>query len=111
VGFIYPAYCSFLAIESSSSDDDTQWLIYWVVYAIFTVMENFVDIILYWVPFYFSFKLAFLVWMMLPSTQGAAFIYNSFLKDALRTAEEKLDQAVRGGASGAPSTPQTKKTK
>ena len=31
-------------------------------------------------PFYFSFKLAFLVWLMLPQTQGAKFIYDSFLK-------------------------------
>mmetsp|Transcript_21547 Transcript_21547/g.28281 ORF Transcript_21547/g.28281 Transcript_21547/m.28281 type:complete len:164 (-) Transcript_21547:405-896(-) len=95
VGFIYPAYCSFKAIESKMKDEETQWLIYWVVYAIFTLLENFVDLVLYWLPFYYSFKMAFLVWLMLPSTQGASFIYNSFLKDALKNAEEKLEQVVR----------------
>ncbi|CAM9498441.1 unnamed protein product [Phaeothamnion confervicola] len=39
VGFIYPAYMSFKAIESTDSADDTQWLTYWVVYAFFSVLE------------------------------------------------------------------------
>jgi receptor expression-enhancing protein 5/6 len=25
VGFVYPAYCSFKAIESNNKDDDVQW--------------------------------------------------------------------------------------
>ena len=41
VGTIYPAYKSFKAIESKEKDDDTQWLIYWVVFAFFSVIEIF----------------------------------------------------------------------
>lgn len=41
VGFAYPAYASFKAIESVQKEDDTQWLTYWVVYACFTVIESF----------------------------------------------------------------------
>mmetsp|Transcript_19954 Transcript_19954/g.36194 ORF Transcript_19954/g.36194 Transcript_19954/m.36194 type:complete len:186 (-) Transcript_19954:391-948(-) len=94
VGFVYPAFKSFEAIESQVRGDDTQWLIYWTVYAFFSVIEVFVDYLLYWIPFYYAFKLAFLLWAMLPQTKGAKFIYDSFLKDFLKKNESKIDAAL-----------------
>ena len=64
VGFVYPAYKSFQAIESKTKGDDTQWLVYWVIFAIFSILEVFVELVLYWIPFYYAFKLAFLLWAM-----------------------------------------------
>ena len=43
VGFAFPAYASFKAIESPGKDDDTQWLTYWVVFAVFSLLEVFAD--------------------------------------------------------------------
>jgi receptor expression-enhancing protein 5/6 len=94
IGFLYPAYKSLLAIESKSRGDDTQWLIYWVVYCFFSMIEIFTDFLLYWIPFYYAFKLAFLLWAMLPQTKGAKFLYDSFLKDFLKKNESKIDQAL-----------------
>lgn len=48
IGFLFPAYYSFKAIESPNKEDDKQWLVYWVVYSFFTIIEAFVSIILYW---------------------------------------------------------------
>lgn len=42
IGTIYPMYMSFKAIESEEKEDDTQWLIYWVIYSTFTIAEVFV---------------------------------------------------------------------
>lgn len=94
VGFVYPAFKSFQAIETKSKGDDTQWLVYWVIFAFFTVAETFVDYLLYWIPFYFAFKLAFLLWCMLPQTKGAKFLYDSFLKDFLKKNESRIDAAL-----------------
>lgn len=94
VGFVYPAYKSLLAIESKHRGDDTQWLIYWVVYCFFSMIEVFTDFLLYWIPFYYAFKLAFLLWAMLPQTRGATFLYEAFLKDFLKKNESKIDQAL-----------------
>jgi receptor expression-enhancing protein 5/6 len=58
VGFVYPAFKSFMAIETKSKGDDTQWLVYWVIFAFFSIAETFVDFLLYWIPFYHAFKLA-----------------------------------------------------
>lgn len=38
VGFVYPVYASFKAVESERKDDDTQWLTYWVVFGAFIVV-------------------------------------------------------------------------
>jgi len=94
VGFLYPAFKSFEAIESKQKGDDTQWLIYWVVYAFFSIIEVFVDFLIYWIPFYYAFKLAFLLWAMLPQTKGAKFLYDNFLKDFLKKNESKIDAAL-----------------
>ena len=123
-GFVYPAFKSFQAIESKMKGDDQQWLIYWVVYGFFSVIETFSDFLLYWIPFYYAFKvranrfmslawtvslvltltlrpllfifkLAFLLWMMLPQTMGAMFLYESFLRDFLKKNESKIDTALK----------------
>merc|ERR1712183_627465 len=82
------------AIESRIRGEDTQWLIYWVVYAFFSTIEVFTDFLLYWIPLYFAFKLAFLLWAMLPQTKGAKFLYDSVLEDFLKKNESKIDAAL-----------------
>jgi len=80
VGFIYPAYCSIKAIESKEKDDDSQWLTYWLVFGLFKVVEGTADILISSIPFYFFIKLAFLVYLFLPSTQGAKVVYENVIK-------------------------------
>lgn len=100
IGFVYPAWKSFEAIETKRKDDDTQWLIYWVVYSFFSIIELFSDFLLYWIPFYYSFKLAFLIWLMLPQTNGAITIYNHFLKDFLKSNEAQMDEMINRAKRG-----------
>jgi len=60
----------------------------------FSIIETFTDVLLYWIPFYFAFKMAFLLWAMLPQTKGAKFLYDSFLKDFLKKNESRIDAAL-----------------
>ena len=74
------------------------------MYSFFSIIEIFIDTLLYWIPFYFAFKLAFLLWLMVPQTKGAIMIYNHFLKSFLKNNETKIDDAInraRRSASGA----------
>jgi receptor expression-enhancing protein 5/6 len=95
IGFVYPAFKSLQAIETKVRGDDTQWLVYWILFAFFNIIEVFVDLLLYWIPFYFAFKLAFLLWLMLPQTKGATFMYDAFLKDFLKKNESRIDAAMK----------------
>jgi len=95
VGFIYPAYWSLKAIESKTRDDDTQWLVYWVFYAAFSIVDSFVEFLLRWIPFYYFFKLGFFLWFFHPSTKGALVVYENVLKKLLSCADETVDEAMR----------------
>lgn len=50
------SFTSVKAVESASKEDDTQWLIYWVVFGVFNIVEFFSDILLSWFPLYFLVK-------------------------------------------------------
>jgi len=99
LGFLYPAYASVKAIESTDKEDDTQWLTYWVVYSAFSIAEFFSDIFLSWFPLYFLFKCSFLCWCMAPfSWNGSEFIYRRFIQPFVEKhtedAEELLSKAA-----------------
>jgi len=66
LGMAYPVYASFKAIESADATDDTQWLTYWVVYGCFSLLECFLDTVLFWFPFYFTFKVGALAFLQAP---------------------------------------------
>ena len=80
VGFVYPAYMTLVAIESDSKDDDTEWLMYWIIFASLFLVENFLPFVLYWIPFYYPLKVTFLIWCMIPEYQGAKLTYEMVLK-------------------------------
>jgi receptor expression-enhancing protein 5/6 len=53
-----------------------RWLTYWIVFGCFHLVEFFIDILLSWIPFYFTAKLAFLLWCMAPiDFNGSKLIY------------------------------------
>ncbi|KAF1331288.1 Er membrane protein dp1/yop1, partial [Globisporangium splendens] len=101
VGFLYPAYQSFKAISTPNTDDDTQWLTYWVVYAFFNITESITDLLLSWIPFYFFIKVAFLVWCYHPSTVGSNVIYNAAIKPYFAPHVNTLDAAMKSAADAA----------
>ncbi|XP_059197451.1 receptor expression-enhancing protein 6 isoform X2 [Centropristis striata] len=95
IGFVYPAYFSIKAIESSNKEDDTKWLTYWVVYGVFSLGEFFSDIFLYWFPFYYAFKCLFLLWCMAPMTwNGSQVIYNKLVRPIFLRHEATVDNMV-----------------
>ncbi|KCV70693.1 hypothetical protein H696_03046 [Fonticula alba] len=104
VGFVYPAYASFKAIESKETEDDKLWLTYWVVYAFFSTIEYFISFILLLFPGYFFIKLVFLVYLFSPWTHGSVMIYDKILSPFLRKHEHRVDAALNQAAATAKST-------
>ncbi|XP_062041088.1 receptor expression-enhancing protein 6 isoform X1 [Lepus europaeus] len=95
IGFVYPAYASIKAIESPSKDDDTAWLTYWVVYALFGLLEFFSDLLLSWFPFYYVGKCGFLLFCMSPGPwNGALLLYHRLVRPLFLKHHAALDSAV-----------------
>jgi len=81
VGWALPAYLSYRAIESPGHEDDIQWLTYWTVFGFFTFLESVaLRVVLYYVPYYFPIKTAFILWLQLPNTKGAQIFHHSVMK-------------------------------
>ncbi|GAB66169.1 HVA22/TB2/DP1 family protein [Plasmodium cynomolgi strain B] len=95
VGFAYPAYQSFKAVESQSKDETKLWLTYWVVYSLFFFFEYLIDIILFWVPFYYLLKLLFLLYLYMPQVRGAETVYNYIIRPILLKHEKAIDDTVQ----------------
>ena len=72
------------ALETPGGDDDREWLTFWLVVALFGVIESFAAVVLTAVPRYYEAKLLFLVWLMFGS--GSEMIYRRFRRSLLRLA-------------------------
>ncbi|KAB0341486.1 hypothetical protein FD755_013724 [Muntiacus reevesi] len=83
------------AIESPNKEDDTQWLTYWVVYGVFSIVEFFSDLFLSWFPFYYMLKCGFLLWCMAPSpANGADLLYKRVIRPFFLKHESQVDSVV-----------------
>jgi len=92
IGVAYPAFMSFIALESQGADDDKQWLTYWVCFGAFNIVDQFAGIILSFIPFYYFLKLGFLVFLFHPKTKGATQVYESFILPYMEQYEGKINE-------------------
>ncbi|XP_011497835.1 PREDICTED: receptor expression-enhancing protein 5-like [Ceratosolen solmsi marchali] len=95
IGFMYPAYSSMKAIESKQANDDTKWLTYWVVFAVLTIIEYFVDFIIGWFPVYWLFKCLLYTWLMIPTEyNGSLIIYRCLIRPKFIAYQSNVDSLI-----------------
>ena len=78
-----------------NDDDDKVWLTYWVVYGLFSIVDEFSGFILNIIPFYYFAKVCFLIWLYNPATQGAKVIYKTFCKPLLKKYEKQINEGLK----------------
>lgn len=79
VTVIYPSVQSIKALETEGGEDDKYWLTYWIIFGVFSLLDEFGGIVLSLIPFYFYIKLGFFVFLMHPKTQGAKTVYDNLV--------------------------------
>lgn len=87
IALVYPAIRSLNTIEGRQRQhDDTEWLMYWTVYACLRIVDYLRLILLSWFPFYYLIKTTLLVWLMVPGKNGGSHVlYNRLVKPHLVT--------------------------
>jgi len=94
IGFVYPSYASMKAIDTKTTEDDTQWLMYWVIYSLALVFESFADMFVFWVPGYRLAKLAGVYWLVSPRFKGASVLYKKLLAPHVKHAMPVVDKLI-----------------
>jgi len=97
VGFVYPAYASYKALETASSENASTWLTYWVVFTLFTLFEYLGDWVLSSFSFYYVLKVVFVVWLQMPPVPGATKVFVNYLQPLLKRHEQSIDRALDEG--------------
>ena len=95
LGTLYPAYASYKAVRTKNVKEYVKWMMYWIVFALFTSAEMFADFFLsFWFPFYYELKIMFLLYLLLPATKGSSLLYRKFVHPALLSREQKIDELI-----------------
>ena len=89
---LYPSYMSVKSIQRKSEADYKQWATYWVMYALYSAVDQLSEILLFWLPFYFCVKLIVLAVLFHPRAQGASLFYDLAVKPALKKPQRSPDQ-------------------
>ncbi|XP_066586571.1 uncharacterized protein [Prorops nasuta] len=94
-GTLYPAYASYKAVRTRNVKEYVKWMMYWIVFALFTCAETFTDVFLsFWFPFYYEIKIILVVWLLSPATKGSSILYRRFVHPALIRREAEIDDAL-----------------
>mmetsp|Transcript_7397 Transcript_7397/g.27159 ORF Transcript_7397/g.27159 Transcript_7397/m.27159 type:complete len:151 (-) Transcript_7397:1190-1642(-) len=101
VGFVYPAYRSFKALEAKEPEGSATWLTYWLVFSLFSVLECVTDSLISGWTLYFVAKLLFIIWLQLPQTKGATILYVVWIQPLVKKHEERIDSALESGRKSA----------
>ncbi|CAE7220644.1 Reep5 [Symbiodinium sp. KB8] len=94
IGFTWPAYRTFKAIESDDLKDDAFWLKYWVCFGVLTIADGALSFVLWWMPFYYLVKAGVVLYLMLDATRGAEVAYDFLVKPLLLKYQDFIDDSV-----------------
>ncbi|KAI0357758.1 hypothetical protein OH77DRAFT_1502835 [Trametes cingulata] len=94
--FLYPGYASYktLSQRPASEADLERWLMYWSVLGCIVAVEYVAEWLVSWLPFYYPIKTLFLLYLALPQTAGAAYLYQTQLRPFFSAHEREIDSAL-----------------
>lgn len=91
---LYAPYMSIKAIRSRDNADDTQWLSFWVINGLLSFFDRFFGhLIDRFLPFYYTAKLAFVIWLMF--FNGAKVVFDTCVSPFMSSYENMIDEQLK----------------
>ena len=92
---------SIKTIESKSDEETKNWLSFWCIYGIFSIVEMFFGFILAFIPYYSIIRIGFFVFLMAPQTNGAHVFYTSVLAPYMKAHEKEIKAFIEKAQASA----------
>ncbi|KAA1077533.1 hypothetical protein PGT21_011169 [Puccinia graminis f. sp. tritici] len=92
LGTLYPIYLSYKAIKNNDLQSLEILLMFWVVMGTINAIEYAFGWFLHWIPFFYQFKSAFILWLTLPQIQGSTYVYVTYIHPFLLEHEVEIDR-------------------
>ncbi|VDK85769.1 unnamed protein product [Litomosoides sigmodontis] len=94
-GFAYPAYASVKAIRTPNKEDDTQWLMYWTVFATFSIVDFMLSGIANSFSTYWLLKATFLLYLYVPNSNGTQLLFYNIVNPAISAIDSFINSYER----------------
>lgn len=98
-----PIVWTLKAIEYKESEEDKQWITFWILYSAFMLVDMLSGFITIYLPFYFFIRTLVVLWLYLPNFKGALYVYKTFIikipnlipRNENDTLKKEIDDIIR----------------
>ncbi|KAI8812872.1 TB2/DP1, HVA22 family-domain-containing protein [Cladochytrium replicatum] len=105
LGFVYPSVKSIDALDTLKKEAVVQWMSYWILIGFLHLLEYASPLVLHLIPYYYTFKLIFLIYLASPSTMGASKLHDLILKHLVYKPPPKPATPPSGAPAAEPPKP------
>ena len=101
LAFLLPAFRTFEALESQSTQDDEQLLTYWIVFGVFYACNELFSYVFSFIPMFYLVRYVILLALYLPQVNGAQILYKRAIRPffmSYRNEIEKVIQPIEEGS-------------
>ncbi|KAI9704510.1 MAG: hypothetical protein M1820_005584 [Bogoriella megaspora] len=97
ISTLFPIFASYKALRTSDPAQLTPWLQYFVTVSLIDLAEYWLYPIISWTPFYAWIRLGLALYLVSPGSQGATFLYTTYIYPFLYEHETQIEKAISEG--------------
>lgn len=83
-----------VAEKNPAIEDMTNLLHFWTVFAFLTLYEYYLEMFVFWMPFYYTFKFCLLCYLIFPETKGSTVVFTNFVLPYLAGLQDLLNSTI-----------------